>query len=419
MRTKAGSPPPQQVAIGSNPERSRAHNRRVVLDVVRAHGPLGRTRIARLAHLTPQAVANIVDELASEQMLIEVGRLRSGRGQPPIQFAVNPNGPMTAGVEVAADHITTVILDLAGQVRASRVSPLDDSRPQQVAAILPRELSLMRKTIPDWAGKLLGVGVVMPGPFEIEGMTSVGPTTLPGWGEVDATKLITRSTNDVVIIENDATAAAVGERLFGAGRHLSNFLMIYFGAGLGLGIIHDGQPLRGAFGNAGEIGHVVVAPRGRPCPCGQNGCLERYASVQALREKLAEVGIDATAGIDIDSLGVEGQSAFAEWIEEAAAHLAPMVAMLENIFDPETIVFGGSLSDATIDAIIARLAPLPRSVSSRRIRALPRVIRGQTGNLTAALGAAALPLLETFTPKLDLAAGPVPTPEEAFHVVRS
>lgn len=406
MRTKAVGEAPQQVAIGNNPERSRVHNRRVVLDVVRAHGPLGRTRIARLTHLTAQAVANIVEELAAEEMLIELGRLRSGRGQPPIQFAINPNGPMTAGIEIAADHVATVLLDLAGQVRASRVSTLTDTRPEQLAAVLPREIELVRRTMPDWAGKLLGVGVVMPGPFEIEGMTSVGPTTLPGWSGIDASALFARSTNETVVVENDATAAAVGERLFGAGRHLSNFLMIYFGAGLGLGIIHDGQPLRGAFGNAGEIGHVVAVPNGRPCPCGQNGCLERYASVQALREKLAGAGITSFSGPVVDALDQAGQAAFTEWLDEAAAHLSPMIAMLENIFDPETIVFGGSISDSTADAIISRLAPLPRSVSSRRVRTQPRVIRGQTGQLTAALGAAALPLLETFTPKLDLAASP-------------
>lgn len=406
MRTKAVGEAPQQVAIGNNPERSRVHNRRVVLDVVRAHGPLGRTRIARLTHLTAQAVANIVEELAAEEMLIELGRLRSGRGQPPIQFAINPNGPMTAGIEIAADHVATVLLDLAGQVRASRVSTLTDTRPEQLAAVLPQEIELVRRTMPDWAGKLLGVGVVMPGPFEIEGMTSVGPTTLPGWSGIDAAALFARSTNETVVVENDATAAAVGERLFGAGRHLSNFLMIYFGAGLGLGIIHDGQPLRGAFGNAGEIGHVVTVPNGRPCPCGQNGCLERYASVQALREKLAGAGINSLSGPEMDALYQKGQAAFTEWLDEAAAHLSPMIAMLENIFDPETIVFGGSISDSTADAIISRLAPLPRSVSSRRVRVQPRVIRGQTGQLTAALGAAALPLLETFTPKLDLAASP-------------
>ena len=125
MSGKDGRIERRRVAIGSNPERNRAHNRRVVLEVIRLHGHLGRAAIARHARLTPQAVANIVDELLAEGMLIELGRLRNGRGQPPIQFAVNPDGPLTAGVEVAADHMATVLLDLSGGLKAQAIAPLD------------------------------------------------------------------------------------------------------------------------------------------------------------------------------------------------------------------------------------------------------------------------------------------------------
>ena len=86
---------------------------------------------------------------------------------------------------------------------------------------------------------------------------------------------------------------------------------------------------------------------------------------------------------------------------EAAGLLAPIMAMLENLFDPETIILGGGLPDSVIDALIAAMSPLPISVANRAGRAVPRVQRGATGRLTAALGAAALPLLDTMAPKLD------------------
>ncbi|GGK41319.1 ROK family protein [Salinarimonas ramus] len=398
-----------RVAIGSNPERNRSHNRRVVLDVVRVHGPVGRTRIAELAHLTPQAVANIVEELVAERFLVEVGRLRRGRGQPPIQFAVNPDGPVTIGVEIAADHVVTVALDLAGGLRAQRVSALEDTIPEVVlprvaAEIAALEAALLAGAAADAAPPdVLGVGVVMPGPFEIEGMTSVGPTTLSGWGGIAPGPALSQAVGRPVVVENDATAAAVGERLFGAGRHVQTFCLLYFGAGLGLGIIHEGRPYRGAFGNAGEIGHAVVAPGGRACQCGQRGCLEQYASLQALRERLAANAVPAPDAASLERLLADGDPTLSAWIREAAAHLAPMIATLENILDPETIVFGGVMPDALTDALIAALDPLPVSVASRRARAMPRVVRGQTGQLTAALGAASLPVLDTLTPKLDTA----------------
>ncbi|MCO5731217.1 ROK family transcriptional regulator [Rhizobium sp. SSA_523] len=388
------------IAIGKNPERSREHNRRVVLDIVRRHQTLGRAHIAKLTQLTPQAVANIVDELVGEGLLIEMGRRRSGRGQPPIQFAVNPEGGITIGVEIAADHIVTVALDLSGRLRAKRILPLRDRTPDYILAMFAKEFSAIGAEI---NSRLLGTGVVMPGPFEIDGMTSVGPTTLPGFSGRDAAQILGDACGYPVIVENDATAAAVGERLFGAGLAISNFCMIYFGVGLGLGIIQDGAPYRGAFGNAGEIGHVTVIPRGRPCPsCGQKGCLEGYVSLYALKERLENAGIAETEMADLDRLHADKHPVIMEWIEEAACHLGPMVAMLENILDPQTLIIGGTMPDRIIDALIAHMAPLPTSVASRRQRDLPRVIRGQTGQLTAALGAAAIPLFDIVTPKLDI-----------------
>ncbi|WP_210493847.1 ROK family protein [Microvirga antarctica] len=393
--------PSSKAAIGNNPERNRSHNRRVVLDAVRLHGPIGRTAIARHAHLTAQAVSNIVGELLSEGLLLECGRRRSGRGLPPVQVIVNPDGGMTVGVELAADRLVTVLVDLSGHVRAHRTTLLADPTPAKIVPLLTRAVDDICQAVPGSAARLLGVGVVMPGPFEIEGMSSVGPTTLPGWSGLDATAILSKALGKPAIVENDATAAAVGERLHGVARNFKNFGLVYFGAGLGLGIVSDGRPMRGAFGNAGEIGHVIVLRGGKSCACGNNGCLERYVSVHALQERLRRHGIACETTEDMTAAYEAREPEMVAWIAEAGAMLAPIVGMLENILDPETIVFGGSLPDAVMDALIEALAPLPLSVASRRERAIPRVIRGATGRLTAALGAAALPLLETMTPKLD------------------
>ena len=393
----------QRIAIGSNPERNRAHNRRVVLEVIRMHEHLGRTEIARRAHLTPQAVANIVDELLEEGLLIELGRLRSGRGQPPIQFAVNPNGPLTAGVEIAADHIVTVLIDLSGGVRGQSILPLTEAGPDVVPGLVANEVDRLENALGADRNRLLGIGVVMPGPFEIEGMSSVGPATLPGWTGVDPAPLFAKATGQHVLVDNDATAAVVGERLYGAGRQLGTFCYLYFGVGLGLGVIQDGRPLRGAFGNAGEIGHIGLVPRKGGARYGPAGALERFVSVFALRERLAMAGTYVAPVEDIQKLHDANDETLRSWILMAADFLAPTVAMLENIFDPEAVIFGGGLPDSVLEAVIAALEPLPVSVATRQKRSLPRVIRGQTGQLTAALGAAALPLLDTVSPHLSVA----------------
>jgi predicted NBD/HSP70 family sugar kinase len=394
------SAPARSVAIGTNPERTRDHNRRVVLETLRQHGRLGRSDIAALTRLTAQAVSNIVAELVGEGFLIEQGRRRTARGQPPMELAVNPDGGMTAGMEIAADHITTVLVDLAGTVRAQRIVPLADAGLEAVQALARSELTLARAG-PGLPRRLLGCGVVMPGPFEIDGMRAVGAIPLPGWAGHDAPSLLSEALDTPVTIENDATAAAVGEHLHGLGRNLRHFCLVYFGAGLGLGSIVGGQPYRGAFGNAGEIGHIPVRRNGRACGCGGQGCLERYASLHALMEALHAAGISDAGPDEIERLYRAGEPAVLAWIEEAAELLAPIMVMLENLFDPETIILGGGLPDGVIDALITAMSPLPVSVSQRSGRAVPRLQRGATGRLTAALGAAALPLLDTMAPKLD------------------
>lgn len=397
--------PTAKLAIGSNPERNRTHNRRVVLDAVRLHGPIGRTAIARLAHLTPQAVSNIVSELLDEGLLLERGRLRSGRGQPPVQVAVNPDGGMTIGVEIAADRMVMVLVDLTGRIRAQQCTRLGgfDPHPDHIIPRLTDGIARVCSEIPGSADRLLGVGVVMPGPFEIDGMSSVGPTTLPGWLDLDATAVLSAAIGKPTLLENDATAAAVGERLHGVAKNLKNYCLLYFGAGLGLGIVADGRPLRGAFGNAGEIGHFIVSPGGRACSCGNRGCLERYASLHRLKEKLAAEGLSYAGPADLEALHRTQHPLLHEWIDEVASHLAPVIGMLENLLDPESIIIGGALPRVVLDDLIEALGPLPLSVASRRQRMVPRILPGTTGLLTAALGAAALPLLETMTPRLDTA----------------
>lgn len=404
MKSKAANSPAmahpdtQPITLGKNPERIRDHNRRVVLDVVRRHGPVGRMHIARLTHLTAQAIANIVDELVAENLLMQLGRLKTGRGQPPIQFAVNPSGAMTIGIEMGSTHMVTTVLDLSGVPRRQRVHLVSDTRPEALCNQLRIEIDKIKS---EYDARLLGIGVVMPGPFGIEGMTSVGPTTLPGWAGIDAEAVLSAAFGEPVIVENDANAAAVGERLFGAGRAISNFAMIYFGAGIGLGMIQDGAPFRGAFGNAGEIGHISIVPGGRLCSCGQQGCLETYSSVHVLKQQLMNAGIVDASLEKVEELLRDKNPVILDWVSDAAKHLAQMIAIIENILDPETVVLGGMLPDTVIDALIAHMGELPISVANRSLRTIPRVLKGQTGQFTAALGAASLPMFEVMTPKLE------------------
>lgn len=393
-------------AIGTNPERTRSYNRRLVLDVVRLHGPLSRTDIAARTDLTLQTVSNITGGLMREGLLVGQGRRRSGRGQPPMQVAINPSGGHTLGFEIQTDRITGVLVDLVGEERARRQIDLPEPTPDRALPALAAERGALAAAAGVDPIGLIGAGIVMPGPFGVESLNAVGPAALPGWSAIDARAALAGALGTDVVVENDATAAAVGERLYGVARAYRTFCFLYFGSGLGLGLVLDGRPYKGAMGNAGEIGHVVVDPGGRPCFCGNRGCLEGYVSLPALRQHLAAAGIHASDPAALERLAAQGDAALSGWINQAGLRLRLVIGLLENLFDPETVLIGGALPPALIRRLIEAASPLPATVACRNGRAAPRLMPGTTGRATAALGAAALPLFNSVTPELALAARP-------------
>jgi predicted NBD/HSP70 family sugar kinase len=122
-----------------------------------------------------------------------------------------------------------------------------------------------------------------------------------------------------------------------------------------------------------------------------------------LTERLTDAGIRNVDYAHLEQLHHERHPVVEAWVQEAASYLAPQIAMLENLFDPEAIVIGGALPLGLLEDLTLAMQPLPLSVAKRRNRSEARLIQGRTGRFTAALGAAALPLLDAMTPRLDTA----------------
>lgn len=385
------------MVTGTNLEHARSHNRRAVLETIRLNQQLTRADLARLTALTPQTVSNITAELLEAGMLLAGQPLREGaRGQPAVPLSINPDGAYSMGVHLDHQRVIMVLSDLSGRVRARAEREVRQPEPA-LALPLIAELrdSLRRECGLDWS-RLLGMGFVMPGPFGVEGMTSVGPTTLPGWEEVDAARL-SRELGLPVLLQKDATAAAIGERLYGMASQLRHFVYLFVGTGLGAGLFLDGRLYTGGRGNAGEVGHMIVTPGGRPCECGNQGCLERYVSLRALYEALGVAdGKQATpeylAGLPIASAGER-------WLDSATGPLRQAVSMLESTLDIEAVVIGGLLPPQWLNALVERLHPLPVSI---RHRAGERLRLGSAGRDVVALGAAALPIFDEFNPQYEV-----------------
>jgi len=382
--------------FGANAERSRGHNRQLVLGQVRRAGRVGRAEIARASGLSTQAVSNIIGELEREGLLVEQGKSSGGRGLPAIQYAINPAGGFAFGVEIRPRVVFAVMLDLLGRTVFSHRCTLNGGDPVAATAkvLALRDLALADTGVPD--ERILGAGVVMPGPF---GTTALGDgaTELAGWQGIDMAAWFTDAFGRPAHVENDANAAAMAEHVSGVARGMGDFAFLYFGTGLGLGLVSGGRLVRGAFGNAGEIGHVAVP--------GHDGAvlLEQAVSRLSLQRHLAHHGIDAPDSAALSHLYGAGNAPLRAWLDNAGLPLAHAIALIENLLDPQCIVLGGAMPDEMIDHLIAAVRLPVRSVANRPVRAHPRVLRGASGRMTAALGAAALVINDTFTPQLAAA----------------
>ncbi|MEP3279640.1 MAG: ROK family transcriptional regulator [Stappiaceae bacterium] len=386
--------------VGSNAERTRLHNRQVVLGLVRQHQPVGRAEIARFSGLSTQAVSNITAELEKDGFLNEAGREVRGRGLPATQYALNSGGAFGVGIEVRPEVMFGTLVNLGGETVKTKRVALKSSAPHAVSVASRKMLDdlLIRAGVKH--EQLLGAGVVMPGPFGDVGLSGTGQSELMDWDGVDATQTFEKALELPVIIENDATAAAVAEKVSGVAKDLNSYCYIYFGTGLGLGVVADGQVLRGAFGNAGELGHIVVAPNGHLCACGNRGCLETYASRLSVRNHLEKSGLSVQSVKDLEKLHLAGHPDLASWLQSAAPPLSQAIGMIENLFDPEAVIIGGAMPDNLLDHLIGLLTLPSGSVARRTGRPVERVLRGASGRMAAALGGAALIIHNTFTPRI-------------------
>jgi predicted NBD/HSP70 family sugar kinase len=376
---------------GSNAERSRHQNRQAVLGQIHRQGTMGRAEIARALSLSTQAVSNIIADLSGDGLLIERGHLNVGRGQPARQYALNPKGGFALGIEVRPDAVLSALLNMEGQAAVTKRVALQKTDPGTIVDTGKTLFHHALADVPNARRRMLGAGIVMPGPFGATGIAGHG-TGLEDWCDVDPTTLFSDALGLPVEVSNDANAAAMAERLSGAAQDLSTYAYLYFGAGLGLGLVSGGHLVQGAFGNAGEIGHI-------PAPgCRDNleSALSR-SSVQRHLQRVGKKGDDIEA---LDELFTHEDNDLYDWLNHATEALAYAVTIVENIFDPETVILGGAMPDQILNHFVAHTLLPAQSVSNRPNPKLPRLQRGTSGRMTATLGAAALVLHRTLSPQI-------------------
>jgi glucokinase len=208
------------------------------------------------------------------------------------------NLPLVVGVDLGGTHIRTAVLQ--GSKLRSRVSLLTGENPAP-GRVLPRVYGAIQQALDEaniTLDQIAGIGVATPGPLNNRTGVIYSPPNLPGWENVPLRELIQQHFDTLILIENDAHTAGLGEYMFGAGRGSRYMVYLTVSTGIGGGVIIDGKILEGANGTAGELGHMTIDWKGERCNCGNIGCLEYLASGTAIA-RYANEAIAAGQGADL------------------------------------------------------------------------------------------------------------------------
>jgi glucokinase len=304
------------------------------------------------------------------------------------------------GVDLGGTNLRAAAITAAGEMleKTSLSTDLKQGPAEVVADIVAAITKLKSKFA---THTLAGVGIGVPGFIDIKRGFIVGSNNLPGFDQFPARDEIEKLLGTTVILENDANAAAMGEKWMGAGRDVSDLVLLTLGTGIGGGIIADGRILHGFVGMAGELGHITVFPDGNPCGCGNYGCLEKHASATAIvsMARLLSLGDHLTAE-DVYRLSVNGNERAQMIFHTVGTALGIALASLMNIFNfPLYLLSGGVLAgwDQFAPAMMAEMEK--RSFGYRNTKfpsigrtEVMRVGKAKLGNVAGLYGAAHLPL---------------------------
>ena len=399
---------------GTNLPRVGTYNVNVVLSTIQASRGISRVEIAKRTGLTAQTVSVIVRRLIEQGIVEESGSVPSAGGKPRIALRINPAAAYAVGIHFDPIEISIVVVDMAGHPLAhSRQQIAFGSEPEvlitQAAKVVQRLLADLQ--IPE--DRVLGVGAACPGPIDQDEGQVISLPRHDHWTDVPIKRLLTDYVGFDVIVDNDANAAAIGERWSGCGRDCSDFAFLYLGTGIGGAMFLSNHIYRGISQNAGEFGHIVVEPNGAPCYCGNRGCLEAMCTtasiVRDVRAELALGRVSSLSGlyqlgpelVDHAAIGlaaVQGDSVARRVVDRAADYIADCAVVVANVLDVDLIVLGGKgvtnvagiYQERVAEAL--RTRPLPRRVHN------VRVAISEIASDGAALGAATMVLHAAYTP---------------------
>ena len=384
-----------------------------------------RQELTQLTGLSNATVANLIASMLEEGLVVETGTAASQGGRPTSILAVNASAGACVGVDVAETYIRFELYDLALQNLAEHEIELPSTRkePQEIVNLIVSGFN----TLLDLSGlahdQVVGVGISIPGPFEHStGVSVFAPSW--GWRDVPLQAMLEKELNIPLYMDNPLKFNALAEAWFGAGRGVETMAAVVLGTGVGVGLVINGQLFRGASNTAGEWGHSVIVAGGRPCRCGNRGCLEAYVGAPGILQTLAETdpkspllfADDQSRSIAAIAVAAEqGDLTAKTVVQQTALYLSAGLSSLINILNPEQVILGSWVAGLLGSVMLPELLKLIEKQSLAQPYKSVQFTLSKMKRNPVSLGAATM-VLEEFLASAGRQAGPIRS--ESFSAVK-
>ena len=377
---------------GSNQSGMRDHNERLVLSLLRQHGALAKSDIARITGLSAQTISVIMRALEQDGLLLRGEPVRGRIGQPSVPMHLNPEGALFLGLKIGRRSTDLVLVDFMGRVRDSRRKTYRYPTPGGIVAFVGEALPELMHGLPaTLRPRVSGMGVAMP--FQLwNWVQALGApqAEMDAWRDCDIQADLAAITAMPVYVQNDATSACGAELVFGTGDKPRDFLYFYFGTFIGGGLVLNGQLCLGRTGNAAGVGPMPVQG-----PDGRMRRLLEVASLASLADEMEAAGESADHLWEQPDRWQVPEPLLERWLTEATEGLASAILSATTLLELEAVLIDGWMPPAIRAEITARTTAALQRLDLSGIT--PPVVReGTVGAQARSLGAAAIPLSQRY-----------------------
>ena len=328
-------------------------NRQIVLNLVRELEPISRAALARRMAVARGAVTEIVRELIAAGAIYEAPATPAvhGPGRPPTMLRLRTRDQAAIAVDIRPGRTVVALMDFAGRALARESFATSASPDDVIAELGPRLQRMLAPPGPPHRAACHGIGVVVPGMVDrTTGCVLYAPRL--GWRDVELEGRLAAQVAVPVQIESAPIACALA-RLWLAGDDrpdATSFAYVSISDGVGVGLVAQGDVLRGDSQTAGEFGHISLDPRGPVCACGRRGCWEAFVCNAATVDRYrARIGNSAEGTVTVEEVarrGLAGERAAIVTLEETGTHVGRGLAAVVNAFNPGRIFVGGEITAA-------------------------------------------------------------------------